>query len=89
MDLAAQVVRWAPDVVVGDAPTAFADELKAIARTAQLVSMRASAASIAACALAHWLTGEHLNPARATPLYVRDHVALTIDERRAARRQTP
>lgn len=82
-DLAALVERWHPDAVVGDAPAAFAAELAALAATTRLVSLRATAASIAACAVQRWLSGAGTAPALAAPLYVRDHVALTIEERRA------
>jgi tRNA threonylcarbamoyladenosine biosynthesis protein TsaB len=89
-DIAALAARWAPDLLVGDAPRAFADELQAIGGSVQVVSMRAGAAAIAECAVPRWVGNECTAPALAAPLYVRDHVALTIDERRAAQqRQTP
>lgn len=82
-DLGALVERWGPDAVVGDAPTAFAAELATLVPTARLVALRATAASIAVCAVRCWHGGRCTAPALAAPLYVRDHVALTIDERRA------
>jgi len=86
-DLAALVEHWAPDLVVGDVATAFADALAAVDST-RLISMCAGAAAIAACALPRWKSEECMAPALAAPLYVRDHVASTIEERRAVRGQT-
>ncbi len=84
-DLGGLIERWAPDVVAGDAPTTFADELALAAEVVRLVPMRATAASVAACAIHKWRAAGAVEPARAAPLYVRDHVALTIEERRVRR----
>ncbi|MGE5337536.1 MAG: tRNA (adenosine(37)-N6)-threonylcarbamoyltransferase complex dimerization subunit type 1 TsaB [Gemmatimonadota bacterium] len=81
-DLGDLIEHWAPDVVAGDAPTTFAQELASAAASRRLVSMRATAASVADCAAYKWSAGQAVEPARAAPLYVRDHVALTIEERR-------
>lgn len=88
VDLAAFVEEWAPDLMTGDALVAFADEMRTLTSPPQASSVQAGAAAIAACALPRWLAGQAIEPALAAPLYVRDHVALTIEERRAPRRQT-
>jgi len=44
---------------------------------------RASAAGIVRLAALSWVVGGAIAPADAAPLYVRDRVALTVDERRA------
>jgi tRNA threonylcarbamoyladenosine biosynthesis protein TsaB len=74
--------------MTGDALAAFADEMRTLTSPPQASSVQAGAAAIAACALPRWLAGQTIEPALAAPLYVRDHVALTIEERRAPRRQT-
>jgi len=84
-NLVAYVERWAPDLMAGDALAAFADEFKSLTSPPPAVSMQAGAAAIAVCALPRWLAGQAIEPALAAPLYVRDHVALTIDERRTGR----
>jgi tRNA threonylcarbamoyladenosine biosynthesis protein TsaB len=45
--------------------------------------VRASAASIARLAAGKFIAGEAAPADRAAPVYVRDRVALTVDERRA------
>ncbi len=74
-ELDAWLVRWRPDVVAGDAPVSFRVRFP----------QRAGAAAIAERALRRWESGERIDPSRAAPLYVRDHVALTIAERHARR----
>jgi tRNA threonylcarbamoyladenosine biosynthesis protein TsaB len=86
-DLAGFVEQWAPDLMVGDALVAFAAELRSLTSPPGAVSMQAGAAAVAACALPRWFAGQAIEPALAAPLYVRDHVALTIEERRMPRRQ--
>lgn len=70
------------DLVAGDALGVFAEVWDAAA-TERLPSVRGSAAEIARLARHDFLGGRAVSPAEASPLYVRDRVALTIDERRA------
>lgn len=79
---------WSPDVVAGDALSAFAELADHVAGWQRLPDLRASAAAIAALALEAWGAGRTVAPHEAAPLYVRDRVALTVDERRAARAAT-
>lgn len=72
-----------PDVVAGDALSAFAELAGHVAGWERLPELRASAASIAAVALDEWRAQRTMAPHEAVPLYVRDRVALTVDERRA------
>ncbi|GAB4481916.1 MAG: tRNA (adenosine(37)-N6)-threonylcarbamoyltransferase complex dimerization subunit type 1 TsaB [Burkholderiaceae bacterium] len=83
--LVALVDRWRPDAVAGDALTAFPELAGQLATGRRLPALRASAAAIAAIALDAWRTGRTVAPREAAPLYVRDRVALTVEERRAAR----
>lgn len=78
--LAGQIERWVPDTIAGDADLA---SLPAASALPPRLDLRATAADIAECALRHWAVGQTIEAARAAPLYVRNHVALTIDERRA------
>ncbi len=82
--LGALIDRWSPDAVAGDALNAFSELASYVARWERLPEVRASAAPIAALALDAWFAGRTLAPRDAVPLYVRDRVALTVDERRAA-----
>ncbi len=83
-DLRALIERWAPDLVAGDAPTAYPEPFAA-ARSTAVVTLRATATAVCARALRRWAAGERTDPAHAAPLYVRNHVALTIEERRVQR----
>jgi tRNA threonylcarbamoyladenosine biosynthesis protein TsaB len=82
-DLATFIARWSPQIVAGDATHVFAGELESLTPSVRRTGLRASASAIASCALQHWRTDGGVDPALAAPLYVRDHVALTIEERRA------
>ena len=74
---------YAPQVVAGNA------FLEGTALTAQcLPQVRADARAIAVLAQQAWLRGEALPAAQARPLYVRDRVAQTIEERKRARTTT-
>jgi tRNA threonylcarbamoyladenosine biosynthesis protein TsaB len=88
VELGALFDRWSPDAVAGDALSAFPELAEHVAGWARLPALRASAAPIAALALDAWRAGRMLAPRDAAPLYVRDRVALTVDERRAARATT-
>jgi tRNA threonylcarbamoyladenosine biosynthesis protein TsaB len=84
-DLPALCEWQAPDLVAGNAVTscpAVAAEL----RQPTAAEAIASAATIARLALARLAAGRAVPPAQAAPIYVRDRVALTVDERRAAAR---
>lgn len=83
-DLGALFAGWSPDVVAGDALAAFPELAGQVARCECAPELRASAASIAALALDAWRAGRTVAPHEAAPHYVRDRVARTIDERRAA-----
>jgi len=85
MDLAALIGNWKPNLVAGDLPVTLREELLADTAPVELVTARAGAAAIVGCALPRFRSGITSAPALAAPLYVRDRVALTIDERRAAR----
>lgn len=87
-ELGALFAGWSPDVVAGDALSAFANLAGHVASWERLPELRASAASIAALALAEWCAGRTVAPREAAPLYVRDRVASTVDERRAAQAAT-
>lgn len=75
----------APDTLAGEALTAFGDALAAIPVARRLAQARASARTIALLARRSFMRGDAVAPAQAMPVYVRDRVALTIDERKAAR----
>lgn len=87
-ELGALFDGWSPDVVAGDALSAFPELAGHVAGWERLPDLRASAASIAALALDAWRAGQTVAPHEAAPLYVRDRVALTVDERRAAQAAT-
>lgn len=86
-DLGALIDQWTPDLVAGEAPTAYPDQFAAAPAT-RVVALRATAAAVCDRALIRWAAGERTDPARAAPLYVRNHVALTIEERRARQGQS-
>lgn len=70
------------DLVAGDALTAFVGTCDGLA-VARLPEARGSAADIARLAALDFAAGRAVAAAEAMPVYVRDRVALTIDERRA------
>lgn len=71
------------DLVAGNALLAYPQQAAQF-DCALAPDVRASAASIARLALRRFEEGAALPPEQAAPLYVRDRVARTIDERRAA-----
>lgn len=75
--------RYAPDAVAGNALLAFPG-VAARLECALAPDARASAASIATLAVGLFAAGGAVPAALAAPIYVRDRVALTISERRAA-----
>jgi tRNA threonylcarbamoyladenosine biosynthesis protein TsaB len=70
------------DLVAGDALTVFADACPA-AGAERLPAARGSATDIARLAQRDFSRGRAVTAAEAAPVYVRDRVALTIDERRS------
>ena len=81
-DLAELCLRHAPDLVAGNALRSFPEVAAGLVCTAA-ADVRASAASIARLAAVEFARGRAVAPELAAPIYVRDRVALTIDERRA------
>jgi len=78
-----QAAPWqAGDVVAGNALTAFPGLDAGAARAAPSALPRAAA--LLAIAQAQWARGESLDPALALPVYVRDKIAQTTEERMAA-----
>jgi tRNA threonylcarbamoyladenosine biosynthesis protein TsaB len=79
--------RWAaqpPEMVAGNALGAFGARL--VTGTAELApDAMPRAAAILPLAHAMWARGEAVAPAQALPLYLRDKVAQTTEERDAAR----
>jgi tRNA threonylcarbamoyladenosine biosynthesis protein TsaB len=69
-------------LVAGDALVAFPEAWGAAAPAARLPAVRAGAAAMARLARLDAERGRAVRAADAMPLYVRDRVALTIDERR-------
>ena len=74
----------AVDLVAGNALTAFADIWSREARWIALPEATSTAASIGTLARLDASRGLAVDPELAVPHYVRDHVALTIEERRNA-----
>jgi tRNA threonylcarbamoyladenosine biosynthesis protein TsaB len=83
-DLVALAIRHDATTVAGNALDAFSADLRDFSGRR---SERASggARAIAKLALDAFEAGETVDPADAAPVYVRDRVALTVDERRARR----
>lgn len=69
------------DLVGGDALSAFAHEWPACATWRTLAALKTGAGDIARLARIDAGRGLAIAPKHAAPLYVRDHVALTIEER--------
>jgi tRNA threonylcarbamoyladenosine biosynthesis protein TsaB len=81
-DLAELAERHGADTIAGTAVQAFESELKGFTGR-RVEAAVAVAGSIAKLARIAFEAGETIEPAAAAPLYVRDRVALTVDERRA------
>lgn len=82
-DVVALAEHHRADALAGNALVAYAEDLKHFAGPT-LPAAEAGARSIARLALAGLAEGRAVDPAEAAPIYVRNRVALTIDERRAA-----
>lgn len=83
-DLAENVRAFAPAVVAGNALSAFTESWPA-GQEQLLPDLRASAGAIAVLAARAWHEGRTVAPAEARPVYVRDRVALTVQDRLQAR----
>lgn len=81
--LAALFDAWSPAAVAGDVLSAFPATVQCVEPARRIGQARASAATIAVIAVERWRAGATAAPAHAAPLYVRDRVALTIEERTA------
>jgi tRNA threonylcarbamoyladenosine biosynthesis protein TsaB len=82
VDLPALVRRFSVDLVAGNALQVFAGFASAV-HCATAPDARADAGVIARLAVRRLQAGDVLAPEQAGPLYVRNRVALTIEERRA------
>ena len=82
-ELAGICRRHAPDLVAGNALSAFGQAIGSLP-CATAPEASATAATIARLASSRFEQGGAVAAELAAPLYVRDRVALTIDERRAA-----
>jgi len=80
-DLALLAARWNVDTVAGDALAAYAPAFESLNCT-RLPAARASANTVLLLAQQAYAAGHVCTAADAAPLYVRDRVALTIEERR-------
>jgi len=81
-DLAALCLRHAPDLVAGNALRSFPENTASLA-CATAPDAQASAGCIARLAALEFARGRAVAPELAAPIYVRDRVALTVEERRA------
>ena len=72
------------DIIAGNALTAFPDAWPQDKRWVALPDATSSAAAVATLARFDAARGLTVAPEQAAPIYVRDHVALTIDERKVA-----
>ncbi|MEP6607881.1 MAG: tRNA (adenosine(37)-N6)-threonylcarbamoyltransferase complex dimerization subunit type 1 TsaB [Burkholderiaceae bacterium] len=70
------------NIVAGNAITTFADAWPGDKRWVELPDVSSSAGAIAKLARMDAARGLSVAPANAVPVYVRDHIALTIEERR-------
>ena len=82
-DLESLCRRHRPDLAAGSAWRAFPDAMAGLDCPCE-PDARSSAASIARLAVKAFAAGAAVPAASASPVYVRDRVALTVEERRAA-----
>jgi tRNA threonylcarbamoyladenosine biosynthesis protein TsaB len=82
-DLAGLVERWQPDLIAGDALSAYEESWPTGGAAARLPRARADAPAVAQLACLDWASGLACNARDAAPEYVRDQVALTVEQRRA------
>lgn len=77
--------RRPPARVAGSALMAFAGRLAVPPSAVCMAQESNRAAALASLAVAAWSAGDAVDPALALPVYLRDKVALTTDERAAVR----
>ena len=87
-DLADLVERWRPGLIAGDALTAFEGSWPAGGAALRLPRIRVDAAAVAQLACLDWADGLACAARDAAPEYVRDQVAMTVEQRRAVARAT-
>jgi tRNA threonylcarbamoyladenosine biosynthesis protein TsaB len=83
--LADTLMGWSPDTLAGEAFDVFAPHLDRVAAARRQPRAVASAAAIARLGVERLQAGCAVMPARAMPIYVRDRVAQTTEERLAQR----
>lgn len=83
--LADNLIAWSPDTLAGEAFSVFATQLDGIAAARRQPRAAASAAAVARLGVARLREGLAVMPAHAMPIYVRDRVAQTTEERLAQR----
>jgi len=81
-DLLGLAARYGADAIAGSAVQAFSDDLRGFSGL-RLENAVGGARAIAKLALDAWHAGATVDAAAAAPIYVRDRVALTVEERRA------
>ncbi len=86
VELAPVLAAFGADTLVGDALAKFPQALAALDVARRLPGLRADATAIVHCAVPALANGRSVPAARAAPLYVRDRVAMTIEQRQALRR---
>jgi len=77
------VARWQPEVIAGDALRAFEGLWPAQGGSIRLPELRCDASMVAELARTDLAQGRAVAARDAAPDYVRDHVALTVAERKA------
>jgi tRNA threonylcarbamoyladenosine biosynthesis protein TsaB len=83
-DLSGLALRCQVDAIAGDALLAFAAALEPYSGV-RVAHARADAGAVAALAARIFEAGGAVAPASAAPIYVRDRVALTVQERAGLR----
>lgn len=83
--LADSLTELAPDTLAGEAFAVFAAQLDRVTAVSRLPQVTATAAAIARLGARALRAGGAMAPAHAAPVYVRDRVAQTTEERHAQR----
>lgn len=79
----AEVVKQAHAIFCGNGLTAYANDFEFLDKARLDAQIMPHAVEIAQLAVRAWLRGEHGHPRDASPLYLRNKVALTTNERLA------